>query len=250
MLEASIDGSHPIVQRLMRLAERLGTTNVPVHIVGEQGSGRETLARVIHAQGGAPRERFVAVDCRDAPAHTTLARLLFHGTGACGSRPTTLFLREPGALDAEFQRELATAMRVANGMRVVASHVSHPEHTAPAASMEAALCDVFARVQLFVPPLRERRCVVRAFVERLVEGGLWGVGVGCRLWTDALVHLWEHDWPGNVGELKQTIESLARASTRGLIEASDLPAAIRGTSTAPGRQSAIGKHRVGYRCAS
>ena len=239
-MEASLDGSHPVVQRILRLTEKLATSRVPVLIVGEDGSGRETLARVIHCRGKMPG-RFVALDCRplgenDAKAHEPLRRAL---AGSDGEDIGTLFLREVGALPEELQHDLAEAL-LDNGSkrplpRVIASTRGEPQRGGQADRLCEALCDALLRVTLILPPLRERRSDVPGLVQKILEHRVARGEPPCRVTTEAMVHLWEHDWPGNVRELKNLIDRLAAASRDGLIHAEDLPPSLRRSAPAERR---------------
>ena len=256
MLEVSLDGSHPLVQRLVRLAERLAGTNLPVHIVGESGTGRATLARVIHARSGAPADGFAALDCARLadgaePMPEALHRLL-DGEHAPAATPATVLLREPGELAADLQDELAIALAAAreSAPRIIASTRGEPGLDGQARALRPDLEAALARVQLFMPPLRERRSDVPLLVTKILEERGARGEPPCRITTEAMVLLWEHDWPGNVRELKQMIEDLARASADGVIDSANLPPEIRGLASSPSRRPAIATVPPRYRVAS
>lgn len=249
---ASLDGSHPVLQRILHLTDRLAASHVPILVVGEEGSGRETLARVIHTRGGAPAAQFVVLDCRtirleDVSLADPLGRLL---AGCDGEEVATIFFREVAELPASLQHDLAGALLGArcerSRLRVIASNLSEPQREVEQGRLCQDLCDALLRVTLFLPPLRERRCDIPNLVQRMLEDRVARGEPPCRVTTEAMVLLWEHDWPGNVGELKHLIDGLAATSRDGLIHAADLPPVMRKSSCAERRPPASISSRLRF----
>jgi DNA-binding NtrC family response regulator len=204
-------------------AERAAPTSLTALLLGETGSGKEVLARVLHEKSGRAG-RFVAVNCAALPRELVAAELFGHTrgafSGATQSRPGlfvaanegTLLLDEIGDLPLELQpvllrvlqeqtlRPVGSEEEVRVKVRVVAA-----THTDLAKAITAGKFreDLFARLSQVVfgiPPLRERRSeilpLVRAFAGRSLKVALPA--------AEALL-LWH--WPRNVRELKSLVET-------------------------------------------
>src|SRR5215510_15592637 len=121
METCSIRGSHPVIQSILAAAERIATTDVCVLIVGEKGTGKELLARYIHAVSPRMARPFVRFDCQDGGVlrgGKDLAGALAtdgDGGGLDGrllkrARGGTLFLDHISALSADLQERLLAGL--------------------------------------------------------------------------------------------------------------------------------------------
>ncbi len=208
-------------------ARQVAPTDASVLLLGESGTGKSQLARLIHYQGRRAAGPLVEVHCAALPETLLEAELFGHEkgafTGATQRKPGhlaaadggTLFLDEIGEIGAATQVKLlrflqdrtfvpvgATAERRVDARVVSATNRDLDEAVRSGAFRE----DFFYRLNVFairVPPLRDRREDVGPLAERfLAARGL----PAARLSRPARDALLAHDWPGNVRELENALE--------------------------------------------
>ncbi|MEJ2530783.1 MAG: sigma 54-interacting transcriptional regulator [Halioglobus sp.] len=195
----------------------LATVDVPVAIVGPRGTGKMYVARIIHQEaGGAPGD-LVTIDCREfrsrGAAITRIGRELQHSSGR------TLVFKSPHLMHADAQVKLArqistrvladvTPPRYLTGVRFVALFPDRIEHLVRQGTLQEKLAGVFAGYPIRVPPLRDRRRAVLRWAHKIL-------GQECArrdrriigFTPDAEQALLQHDWPGNISEMRQAIVS-------------------------------------------
>ncbi len=233
----------PAMQALFELAKTAARSNSTILVLGESGSGKEVLARAIHAESPRVDGPFVAVSCA-ALTETLLESELFGHekgafTGAIARRKGkfeaahggTLFLDEVGDIGPKLQLDLLRVLEERRVQRVGGNEPIEVDVRIIAATnrdlRKAALEgkfreDLFYRlnvIPVLIPPLRQRRedipLLVESFVERLaVEMKKRIDGVS----PDAMGALMAHDWPGNVRELRNVLERGAVVTTGTVIQ--------------------------------
>lgn len=211
---------------LLGLAARSAMREGPVLLLGETGTGRETLARAVHRMGPRRAGLFVPVNCGaltetelraevlGEPGSRTPPRLLAAAEGG------TLFLRELDALPACFHDRLRDLLArrpetgiTRSGVRLIASS------TAPLPTLESAFEAV-----LTVPPLRERREDIPGLVTHFLREAAERLGRPISLTPQAMAMLAEEHWSGNVTELARVIDrATALSGARRLDSADFLP---------------------------
>jgi two-component system NtrC family response regulator len=253
----TIRGSHPVMRSILSAAERIAGTDVCVLIVGEKGTGKDLLARYIHAASPRADGPFVRVDCQELGAvrsGTTMSGALAQDVAGGGmahalserARGGTLFLDQISALGNELQARLLSALHgesgVASDVRMLASR--DPADALPSCLAAAGL----ALVEIPVPPLRQRRSDIPLLVEHFLELYVTRHGVPPRrIDTEAMVQLWQYDWPGNVRELENLVERVVVLNRGGVIRAADLP---RHVCTVSGKGGGTAANGNGYGVAS
>src|SRR5213083_331768 len=258
---AGIVGESQVVKKeLDRAVRLLPHRGAGALIVGETGTGKELLARAIHAGGPRHAGPFVAVNCSALPEHLIESELFGHERGsftdAHAAKPGlfevadsgTLFLDEIGDLplslqakllrvleDKEIRRVGGTKSRAVDVRILAAAHDNLAERVRGGTFRE----DLFFRlstVVLKLPPLRERAddlmIVARALLARLAHEYVLPVPA---LTTDVIRQLRSHPWPGNIRELKNALERALLLSPRGELSADEfLPAGdARSTKDGP-----------------
>jgi len=214
-------GAAPDFRTALAVAAKGARNRLPILIVGEPGTGKETLARAIHSASLRARGPLIELDCKSVPHNIIDSTLFGHVAGAFPGAFSekvgklveadggTLLLDEIGTLPAETQalldRTLATGeVRPVgcNGsnsvdVRIIAtSSAPLPEDFSP------ALKERVAAVSVTIPPLRERSTDIPALTRHLLERiaaqtGMKPLSVG----NDALAILMRYGWPGNVRQL-------------------------------------------------
>jgi transcriptional regulator with PAS, ATPase and Fis domain len=226
---APLVGSSPGLRRTCALLSKLAPTELTVTLLGETGTGKEVLARAIHAASTRVAKPFVVIDC-GAVAPTLIESELFGHkkgafTGAVGERlgafergqGGTVFLDEIGELSPELQPKLLRVLErrtvqpvggsdeVAVDVRILAATHRDLESRVRDGQFRADLFFRLSVAMIPVPPLRERREDLSALVDNfLVE-----IGKPLKVLPETLAILERHDWPGNVRELKNVVAGAA-----------------------------------------
>ncbi|MCC6899438.1 MAG: sigma 54-interacting transcriptional regulator [Polyangiaceae bacterium] len=234
----------PEMQRLVRQAQLVAETPVPVLVQGETGVGKELLARAIHAWSPRRDEAFVAVNCAAIPEALLESELFGHVrgafTGANAARAGrfvtagggTLFLDEIGDLPLAAQSKLLRVLQegtfepvgsdrpVKVDVRIIAAtHVDLEQAVADGRFRE----DLYFRLAVFplhLPPLRERMEDLGQIAHDILVAIARRSGRGP--WTltpDALEALAREQWPGNVRQLHNALERATILVAHGPLDA-------------------------------
>jgi len=228
--DTEILGLSASAERLRALVAAAAASEAPVLVLGERGSGKETVARRVHATGPRSGEAFVVVPCGALDARASEAALF--GPGAEGGRIAlagagTLYVEEVDRLVPALQKRLAAELGRGDGrrpdVRVIAG-------ASPAAApIESALRSRVEVLRIDVPPLRERREDVVLLAERFLRDLSREYGRSPKRFDAASLQvLGRHDWPGNVRELRNLVERLLLVTAGETITPPDLPAELGG----------------------
>lgn len=229
----TIIGQSALISQLKELALQVAETDITVLIIGETGSGKEVLARFIHANSLRADKNFIPVNCGAIPAGILESELFGHEkgafTGAIQSRKGyfesadrgTIFLDEIGEMPLETQTKFLRVIETGEFQRVGSSETIYSDARIIAATnknMYQAVAeknfreDLFYRlrsVELQIPPLRERGRDILLLAENFVhEFELKHKIVFEGFSPDGAEMLIRYPWPGNVRELRNLIESL------------------------------------------
>ncbi len=216
------------MRRLSDQARLASQVSVPVLLVGEPGTGKKWLARLIHYQGQGPhRERsFAAVDCSRLPP-SALFEILFGDRGDNQrAQLASVYLSDPASLPRELQSRLLENLGSGLGPRLLVGAQS------PAADLRAGRVveDFYAKLgtlQIDVPPLRERASDLPLLVESMLEPVPRKSGHPWKLSAAAWDLFRRYSWPGNLRELAETLAQARRHAATETIDCLDLPAALR-----------------------
>jgi hypothetical protein len=214
------------VQRVEAQARLAAGLRAPVWISGEMGTGKETLARVIHFQGVTREQTFLAIDC--AGLQPFLVRgMLFGHVGQAGPRLGTVYLKDPASLPRDLQAELLDWVeeldappRVVAGSRDLAGDDLRSGRLLP--EFHAAL----NVLEIRLPPLRERLSDLPRLAEEFLRRSV-DVGAPPELARDARDALIRHPWPGNLREYGEVLRDAFAASGGKRIELAHLPLPLR-----------------------
>jgi DNA-binding NtrC family response regulator len=226
-------GRSVAMRELFALLERAAPTDAPILIEGETGTGKERVARAVHARSRRAARPFAVFDCAAVPATLIESELFGHEkgafTGATDRRAGvferadggTVFLDELGELALELQPKLLRVLESNEVFRVGAQKATSIDARVVAATnrdLQARVAegqfreDLFYRlavVTLRVPPLRERRDDIPLLAahfarERIFQGG--GASGPAPGWEAIFEFMKTHEWPGNVRELRNVVE--------------------------------------------
>jgi len=228
--DTEIIGRSAAADALRREVEAAAGSDAPVLICGAQGSGRETVARRIHAAGTRAGAPFVEVPCSALDAKAA-ERALF-GDGEQPGRVRlaasgTLFLEDVDRLAVDLQRRLAAALALEvqrpAGLRVMASAQDG------STTLDPELRQFLDVLHVEVPSLRERRDDIPMLAERFMREISREYGrEPKRLGPEALAALRTHAWPGNMRELSNLMERLLLGSASETVALEDLPEELGG----------------------
>ena len=221
------------VRAVIDKIERVAKTPARVLITGENGTGKELVARAIHQQSQRAEGPFVEVNCAAIPGELIESELFGHMkgsfTGAIADRPGkfeqahggTLFLDEVGDMSTAAQAKVLRVLQDGVVTRIGGNkpvEVDVRVLSATNKNLESEIAegrfreDLFYRlnvVPIHVPPLRERREDIPSLVAHFVNVLTSREGVAPRaVAPEAVERLSQLDWPGNVRELRNTIERL------------------------------------------
>ncbi|MDH3763579.1 MAG: sigma-54 dependent transcriptional regulator [Gammaproteobacteria bacterium] len=240
-------GNSNAIERINLMIDQVSDTNASVLILGDSGTGKEVIARNIHAQSSRNKKPFIPINCGAIPADLLESELFGHEkgafTGAISSRQGrfelaeggVIFLDEIGDMPLPMQVKLLRVLQercyekvgsnksIKTDVRVIAAtHRGLEELIAEGKFRE----DLFYRLNVFpieVPPLRERRSDIPLLIHEMISRIERENRGSVRLSRKAVAMLQQYDWPGNVRELANLIERLAILFPHGVVDSKDLP---------------------------
>jgi len=257
-LTDEILGASAPMRQLAETVRRVAPTLAPVLLLGENGVGKELVARAIHA-GSPRRERsLVTLNCAAIPDTLFESELFGHArgafTGATEARRGkfqeadggTIFLDEVGEIPLALQPKLLRALESGDVERVGGRGPERVDVRIVAATnrdLEAEVAagrfrqDLYFRllvVPVRVPPLRERREDVALLARHFLAEACRKNRIRPKMLSDAALDLLsKHAWPGNVRELRNAMERVAILVTEPVIEPRHLAFLQTGTAPAP-----------------
>jgi two-component system nitrogen regulation response regulator NtrX len=249
--EANLTGEGHGIASLRAAIDRVAPTGSRVLITGAPGSGKETVARMIHAKSRRAEGRFVALNCAilaperfeteifgveaGADPHAAPRRVgvleRAHGGTLLLDEVSDMPMETQGKIarvlqDQSFERVGGTGSRVKVDIRVLASTAKDLQAEMAAGRFREDLYYRLAVVPLRVPALKERREDIPALAESFLKHAAETSGLPARaLASDAIAALQAHDWPGNVRQLRNIMDWLMimRSAETELFRAEHLP---------------------------
>jgi DNA-binding NtrC family response regulator len=240
------------LRSLFRTLDRVATSVVPVLLFGETGSGKEVVAREIHARGPRKAAPLVCVNCGAIPAQLVESTLFGHERGAFtgatqqhrgvfeAAHGGTVLLDEIGELPAAAQAALLRVLESKRIVRVGSTREVEVDVRVIAAThrdLDAMVAaqqfrdDLYYRlnvVKLDVPPLRQRVEEIAPLAARFVEEANAANGRQVRgIDPEAVTLLGRYSWPGNVRELRNVIDRAVVVTEGDIIGPDDLPERVQ-----------------------
>ena len=249
-------GQSPAMQRLRQLIETAGPTNSRVLIGGENGTGKELVARAIHMHSARVEHPFVAVNCAAIPETLIESELFGHEKGSFTGATSmkrgqfeqadggTLFLDEIGDMSLNTQAKVLRALQEQQFTRVGGTKLMKVDVRVLAASnkdLEKEIEkgrfreDLYYRlnvVPIIVPTLRERREDIPALVRHFMKVHADEQGLRIKeVSPEAMEVLQQYEWPGNIRELRNLTERLMIMVPGSVIEASQATMSLQGRTS-------------------
>ncbi|MGA2546457.1 MAG: sigma-54 dependent transcriptional regulator [Rectinemataceae bacterium] len=241
---------------IMATVRKISTGRAPVLILGQSGTGKEIIARALHAHS--PEKPFVKVNCAAIPGTLIESELFGYRKGAFTGASANfagkakaadggmLFLDEIGDLAIEVQPKL---------LRLIEEKSFEPLGSTTPVNIETRIVcatnrdlkalikagtfreDLYYRINtitITIPPLAARKEDLAPLIDYFLQKSAESNGVRPKAISDAAREtLLRYEWPGNVRELRNVIERSVVLSSGDSIEASDLPREISGVPTIP-----------------
>ncbi|MBU2055010.1 MAG: sigma-54 dependent transcriptional regulator [Proteobacteria bacterium] len=246
--EYELTGASPLIQELKEMIGIVAPTNAWILIMGENGTGKELVARSIHRQSRRAQKPFIEVNCAAIPEDLIESELFGHErgsfTGATAKKrgkfdlanEGTIFLDEVADMSLKAQAKVLRILQEKKFERVGGNRLIPTDVRVLAATnkdlekeMEAGRFrqDLFYRlnvIPLRIPPLRDRKEDIPPLVDRFLKDFAFKENESEKRITDeAISVLTGHNWLGNVRELKNIIERLVIMTPTAVISKSDIP---------------------------
>lgn len=249
-------GESKAIQEIKKLIEDIAPTNGRVLISGENGTGKELVARLIHEKSLRRHKRFAEINCAAIPDELIESELFGYVKGAFTNALKdkkgkflladggTLFLDEIGDMSLKTQAKV---------LRVIEEQKFEPLGSTESISIDTRIIsatnkdleleiqkgtfreDLFFRINVIpihVPPLRERKEDIPLLAKHFLEEFSEEYGRKPKeLTKDAMDKLMKYSWPGNIRELKNLIERLVIIVKDDKITAKDIPPLVEGKKT-------------------
>jgi two-component system response regulator HydG len=210
---------------------RVACSKQTILLLGENGAGKSAVARAIHGLGSFPERPFVELDCVAAGATLPDSEWFRPRDGSPGG---TLFLREVWAMPPLVQAKMVRFFqereiraiddgKAAAETRIITSSSRDLEVAVQQATFRRDLYFRLNLVSLQVPALRDRKEDVGPLAEHFLAKIALGKGIRYSFSVEAEKALMSHDWPGNVGELKDCLECAVAACSSPVLRVEDLP---------------------------
>ena len=236
------------MQEIYSTIEKVVESNIPFFITGETGVGKEGIARYIHEKGPRRDKPFIAINCGRFSAELLQSELFGHEAGAFTSairqrqgafeiaNGGILFLDEVPEMSLDAQKMLLRVLDTATFTRLGGNELLRVDVQIIAATNRDIVKtiaekkfreDLYYRLKgmmLYLPPLRERTEDIAPLVETFTSefSAEYGKSV-TGITTEALKHLKHSAWPGNIRQLRSTIQTAVALATTDKLELADFP---------------------------
>jgi DNA-binding NtrC family response regulator len=230
------------VYKILEIARTIAPTKVPVLIVGEGGSGKETLAKAIHIAAGKERGRFVSASSTNIPANffemelypTSRVNNDFSGQNRSNGELHSLMLDEITELDEVFQNKLVRILKeqdtnkgiikkgTAADARFLACTSRNLQDEVNAGRFRSDLFFKLHVIQLEIPALRHRAVDIDFYSDMFIKEYNMNFSKNVQLSPTAKQALRTYTWPGNVRELRNVLQRSVLLSTKDYIGVEEL----------------------------
>jgi len=263
-VDSEFVGHSQKMKEVFHLIYRLCKVDTTVLIRGENGTGKELVARAIHYNSPRKSGSFVAINCGAIPENLMESELFGHEKGSFTGATErkigkfqvanngTLFLDEIGELRPDMQVKLLRVLQekkflpvgsnreVKSNARIIAATNRNLEKMIEESDFRE---DLFYRLNvmpIFLPPLRERKDDIPALVQHFIkkfskshQSPIQGIS------PDAIEALKNYRWPGNIRELENAVERAFIVENSSYIQAESLPDAVRQLDSTTGKPTSI-----------
>jgi len=246
------------IQRVFEQMYRVCDTNATVLIQGESGTGKELVARAIHFSSKRKNKPFIAINCGAIPTSLLESEFFGYERGAFTdakerkigkfeqANEGTIFLDEIAELPGDAQVKLLRVLderkitrlsgktTIPIDVRVITATNTDLQKEVDKGNFRL---DLFYRLNIFtifIPPLRERKDDIPLLVENFINKYNTRLGLNVKSISKVAMNcLQEYDWPGNIRDLENAIQSAMIITKNDIIKKEDLPMRIKGFPEVP-----------------
>jgi two-component system response regulator HydG len=247
-----IIGESPALLQQLQRVRKIAPTKIPVLITGQNGTGKELVARALHALSPRAGKRFVAINCAGIPESLLEDELFGHVRGVFTDAKSdregkfeyadggTIFLDEIGDMPVQMQAKLLRVLELGEVTRLGANEPVHVDVRVVSATNQdlerliaerAFRQDLYYRlkgVEIRMPSLAERRGDIPALAAHFLAEAVAVHVLPPRRFSPAVLQaLEDFDWPGNVRELRRVVHQMAAEAEGEEITPAELPPEIR-----------------------
>jgi two-component system, NtrC family, response regulator HydG len=233
-IETRLIGKSTQIKKLIQQVKKLAAVRTPVLLVGENGTGKTSVAEILHGASGADMARFVRIDCSLSSEKSFRDGLLGqNGEGGPWVRDAkggTLFLQHLQCLALPVQKELVSVLRnTAHGFRLICTTTEDLEKMVDEGRFNDELFYRVAALPLAMPPLRDRKDDIPLLVKHFsVRATNTLVDTNVIEFTDdAMAVLTAYHWPGNLTEMNQLVSKIASTTETRVMTSEQLPLRLR-----------------------
>jgi two-component system, NtrC family, response regulator HydG len=239
-IETRLVGKSDKMRKLVQQVKKLAAVRTPVLLIGENGTGKSSIAEILHAVTGADQEKFVRIDCSLSSEQSFRDGLLGQngegGPWVQNARGGTLYLQHLQCLSLPIQKELVSVLRnTAHGFRLVCTTTEDLEKMSDEGRFNDELFYRVASLPLHMPPLRERKEDIPQLVKHFsTRASNPHVDTNLIEFTDdAMAVLTAYHWPGNLSELSQLVSKIASTTETRVMTSEQLPLRLRDLKSWP-----------------
>jgi len=233
-IESRLVGSSAKFKKLVQQIKKLATVRTPVLLQGEPGTGKSTVAEILHASSPSPDGALVRIDCSlNSEANFREGLLGESGTGGTWVKQAkggTLFLTHLQSLPLPMQKELVAVLRATStGFRLICTTNEDLEKLTDEGQFHDELFYRVASLPVLLPPLRDRADDIPALVKHFAAHSTNPLfdAASIEFTEDAVDVLKTYHWPGNLTELHQVVSKIASTAESRVVTSQDLPMRLR-----------------------
>ena len=233
-IEGRLIGASAKFKKLLQQVKKLSTVRTPVLLQGEVGTGKSTIAELLHAANPSPDSQLIRIDCSLSDEENFREGLLGQ-SGAGGSwikqaKGGTLFLHHIQCLPLPMQKELVSVLRATStGFRLICTTSEDLEKMTDEGTFHDELFYRVASLPVVLPALRDRTddipALVKHFAAKTTNPHFDASQI--EFTDDALEVLQAYHWPGNLTELNQVVSKLASSAESRVVTSQELPMRLK-----------------------